>query len=57
SRGGPNYYVMQLRRSSRAFSNIVMENFKNGKLKGNTASRLLNVKESNFGKFEKYIYR
>ena len=57
SSGGPNYYVMQLRRSSKAFSNIVMDIYKSGKVNGNQASRLLNVKEGNFVKFEKYIYR
>ncbi len=57
SSGGPNYYVMQLRRSSKAFSNIVMDIYKSGKVNGNLASRLLNVKEGNFVKFEKYIYK
>ena len=57
SSGGPNYYIMQLRRSSKAFSNIVMDIYKSGKVNGSIASRLLNVKESNFVKFEKYIYK
>ena len=57
SSGGPNYYVMQLRRSSKAFSNIVMNIYKSGKVDGTTASRLLSVKEGNFGKYEKYIYK
>jgi Zn-dependent peptidase ImmA (M78 family) len=57
SSGGPNYYIMQLRRSSRAFSNIVMDNYKRGRINGNDASRLLKVKEANFIKFEKYVYK
>jgi Zn-dependent peptidase ImmA (M78 family) len=57
SSGGPNYYVMQLRRSSKAFSNIVMDYYKRGSVPGPDASRLLNVKEANFVKFEKYIYK
>ncbi len=57
SSGGPNYYVMQLRRSSKAFSNIVMDNYKRGRINGSDASRLLKVKEANFVKFEKYIYK
>ena len=57
SSGGPNYYIMQLRRSSKAFANIVMDFYKNGKVNGADASRLLKVKESNFHKFEKYIYK
>ena len=57
SAGGPNYYVMQLRRSSKAFANIVMDFYKRGKVNGSDASRLLKVKEGNFVKFEKYIYK
>jgi Zn-dependent peptidase ImmA (M78 family) len=57
SAGGPNYYIMQLRRSSRAFSNIVMDNYKRGRINGTDASRLLKVKEANFVKFEKYVYK
>lgn len=57
SSGGPNYYVMQLRRSSKAFANIVMNFYKNGKVSGSDASRLLKVKEANFVKFEKYVYK
>lgn len=55
--GGPNYYIMQLRRSGKAFSNIIMDIYKSGKIKGSDASRLLKVKEDNFVKFEKYIYK
>jgi Zn-dependent peptidase ImmA (M78 family) len=57
SSGGPNYYVMQLRRNSKAFANVVMDNFKKGKVSGTDASRLLNVREANFGKFETYVYK
>lgn len=57
SSGGPNYYIMQLRRSSKAFANIVMDFYKSGKVNGSDASRLLKVKETNFHKFEKYIYK
>ncbi len=57
SAGGPNYYIMQLRRNSKAFANIVMDFYKSGKVNGTDASRLLKVKEGNFQKFEKYIYK
>jgi Zn-dependent peptidase ImmA (M78 family) len=57
SSGGPNYYVMALRRSSKAYSNIIMDIYKSGRISGTDASRLLKVKETNFQKFEKYIYR
>ena len=57
SSGGPNYYIMQLRRSSNAFTKIVMNFYKSGKINGSDASHLLKVKETNFQKFEKYIYK
>lgn len=57
SSGGPNYYVLALRRSGKAFSNMVMDVYKSGGMSGTEASRLLNVKEANFIKFEKFIYK
>lgn len=57
SSGGPNYYIMQLRRSGKAFSNVIMNFYKSGKINSAEASRLLKVKEGNFVKFEKYIYK
>jgi Zn-dependent peptidase ImmA (M78 family)/transcriptional regulator with XRE-family HTH domain len=57
SSGGPNYYVMVLRRNSKSFANVVMDNYKRGKLPGDVASRLLNVREANFGKLETYVYK
>ena len=57
SSGGPNYYIMQLRRNSKAFANVVMDVYKQGKIEGKLASRLLNVKEANFIKFETYVYK
>ncbi|MBP6334524.1 MAG: ImmA/IrrE family metallo-endopeptidase [Bacteroidia bacterium] len=57
SSGGPNYYIMQLRRNSKAFANVIMDSYKRGRLNGSDASRLLNVREANFGKFETYIYK
>ena len=41
----------------KAFANIVMDIYKSGKVNGSDASRLLKVKEGNFVKFEKYIYK
>jgi len=55
--GGPNYYIMVLRRNSKSFANVVMDNYKRGKLPGEVASRLLNVREANFGKLELYVYK
>jgi len=57
SSGGPNYYIMVLRRNSRSFATVVMDNYKRGRLPGEVASRLLNVREANFGKLETYVYK
>lgn len=57
SSGGPNYYIMALRRNSKAFANVVMDNYKSGRIPGEVASRLLNVREANFVKFESFIYK
>ena len=57
SSGGPNYYVMVLRRNSRSFATVVMDNYKRGRIPGDVASRLLNVREANFGKLETYVYK
>jgi len=55
SSGGPNYYIMQLRRNSKGFSNVVIDSYNKGKVSGADASRLLNMREANFGKFEGYV--
>ena len=48
---------MVLRRNSRTFATVVMDNYKRGRISGDDASRLLNVREANFGKLEKYVYK
>ena len=55
SKGGPNYYIMQLRRNGNLFSGIVLENYNKGKIDGDFAGRLLNIKEANFEKFQKFV--
>jgi Zn-dependent peptidase ImmA (M78 family) len=57
SAGGPNYYVMQLRRNSKAFSHLLYDNYKNGKINGTEVSRLLNIKQANLSKLERYLYK
>ena len=57
SSGGPNYYIMQLRRNSKGFANVVIDSYKKGKVSGTDASRLLNMREANFGKFEGYVFK
>jgi hypothetical protein len=46
-----------LRRNSRSFATVVMENYKCGRIPVDVASRLLNMREANFGKLEMYVYK
>lgn len=55
--GGPNYYILQMRRNGRAFSQLVLDFYKGGFLSGSEASTLLKVKLNNLPKFEKHLYR
>jgi Zn-dependent peptidase ImmA (M78 family) len=57
SEGGPNYYIMQLRRNSKTFAHIVFDFYKGGQISGLEASHLLNIKINNFPKFERYVYK
>jgi len=55
-KGGPNYYLLQLNRNSRLFTQIVLDSFKGGKIEPNFASNLLNVKTNKFNKLEERLY-
>ncbi len=55
--GAPNYYLLQMRRNGKAFSQIVFDFYKGGQISGLEASNLLNVKINNFPKLEQYIYQ
>lgn len=55
-RGGPNYYLLQLNRNSRLFTQIVLDSFKGGRIEPNFASNLLNVKANKFNKLEERLY-
>lgn len=54
--GGPNYYLLQLNRNSRLFTQIVLDSFKGGRIEPNFASNLLNVKANKFNKLEERLY-
>lgn len=48
--GHPDPYLMQIRKNSRLFSEVVYSSYKNGLLSGRDASELLNIKISSFNK-------
>ncbi|MDD3637506.1 MAG: XRE family transcriptional regulator [Bacteroidales bacterium] len=55
--GGPNYYLLQLNRNSRLFTQTVIDSFRGGIIEPSLASNLLNVKVNNFPKLESQMYR
>ncbi len=56
SKGGPNYYILQIRKNSKTFTSNVYGYYKSGKISGSEANKLLNIKISNFSKLEKFLY-
>ena len=54
--GGPNYYILQIRKNSRLFSHYVYSCYKTGKITGYDASNLLEIKISGFRKLEQFLY-
>ncbi len=55
--GGPNYFLLQLNRNSRLFTQTVLDAFHGGYIKPTQASSLLNVKVNKFPKLEAQMYR
>ena len=55
--GGPNYFLLQLNRNSRLFTQTVLDAFRGGYIEPTQASNLLNVKVNKFPKLEAQIYR
>lgn len=55
-KGGPSYYILKIRKNSRAFTSFIYGNYKSGKISGYEANKLLDIKVSNFKKLEKYLY-
>lgn len=55
--GGPNYYLLQLNRNSRLFTQTVLDAFRGGVIEPSMASNLLNVPANKFPKLEAQMYR
>lgn len=57
SKNGPSYYLLQLNRNGRLFTQVVLDAFRSGVIQPTVASGLLNAPVNGFSKFEKYMYR
>ena len=55
--GGPNYFLLQLNRNSRLFTQTVLDAFRGGYIEPTQASSLLNIKVNKFPKLEAQMYR
>jgi len=56
-KGGPNYFLLQLNRNGRLFTQTVLDAFRGGALEPTLASNLLNVQSNKFPKLEAQIYK
>lgn len=55
--GGPNYFLLQLNRNSRLFTQTILDGFKGGFIEPTVASKLLNVQTNKFQKLEAQLYK
>lgn len=55
--GGPNYFLLQLNRNSRLFTQTVLDAFRGGFIEPTLASSLLNVQVNKFPKLESQLFR
>ncbi|MBI5216262.1 MAG: ImmA/IrrE family metallo-endopeptidase [Ignavibacteriae bacterium] len=55
--GGPNYFLLQLNRNSRLFTQTVLDAFRGGFIEPTQASNLLNVRVNKFQKLEAQLYK
>jgi Zn-dependent peptidase ImmA (M78 family)/DNA-binding XRE family transcriptional regulator len=55
--GGPNYFLLQLNRNSRLFTQTVLDAFHGGFIEPTLASNLLNVQVNKFPKLESQLFR
>jgi len=55
--GGPNYFLLQLNRNSRLFTQTVLDAFRGGFIEPTLASSLLNVQVNKFQKLESQLTR
>lgn len=53
---GPNYYILKIRKNSKAFTSYIYGYYKSGKITAYEANKLLDIKVSNFKKLEKHLY-
>jgi Zn-dependent peptidase ImmA (M78 family)/transcriptional regulator with XRE-family HTH domain len=57
SAGGPSYYLLQIQKNSRLFTQTVLDAFRGGSLEPTQASSLLNVKINHFHNLEAQLYK
>lgn len=55
--GGPDYFLLQLNRNSRLFTQTVLDAFRGGFIEPTLASKLLNVQVNKFQKLESQLYK
>lgn len=55
--GGPNYFLLQLNRNSRLFTQTVLDAFRGGFIEPTLASNLLNVQVNKFPKLESQLVK
>jgi Zn-dependent peptidase ImmA (M78 family)/transcriptional regulator with XRE-family HTH domain len=55
--GGPNYFLLQLNRNSKLFTQTVLDAFRGGYIEPTLASNLLNVQVNKFHKLESQLIR
>jgi Zn-dependent peptidase ImmA (M78 family)/transcriptional regulator with XRE-family HTH domain len=55
--GGPNYFLLQLNRNSRLFTQTVLDAFRGGFIEPTLASNLLNVQVNKFKKLESQLVK
>ena len=55
--GGPNYFLLQLNRNSRLFTQTVLDAFRGGFIEPTLASNLLNVQVNKFAKLESQLIK
>lgn len=57
NKGGPSYYLLQVNKNGRLFTQIVLDAYKGGFIEPTEASSLLNVKVNNFKGLESQLYK
>jgi Zn-dependent peptidase ImmA (M78 family)/DNA-binding XRE family transcriptional regulator len=55
-KGGPSYYLLKIRKNSKAFTAYIYSYYKSGFITGCEVNKLLDIKVSNFKNLEKHLY-